>query len=304
MPYEIKKPDWGFKPGKKETRQRIITGAVTGSSGLSMASPYFYTSLRSQILDFTSSTFASPAMQTRDFEPFAKELIDSGTVVLDSRKGRFFIWNLPEFSFEISQYAEWVGERGPICSTVQRLPMLLNGYRVLLSPYLYLMGDITRLSVIDRDLDMFLRLSYTCYKVKIYGRRLSVAYSRCSEYDGGGESIADDYFSLSQSNYADLSITKCMSRLTLSQLLGVEDCKNGFFIQYSGPSLSYGFGGTGARRNYTFTTHNMFIEGQSAIRARVMLPELFAPVGSQSAVLTTSAPIISGCIVRFVKNVV
>lgn len=306
MPYEIKKPDWGFKTGKKETRQRIVTGAIsTPPTGMAMVSPYFNTRFGRQILDFMSSTFVSPNMMTRDFKPFGKELIDSGSVVLDSRRGRFFMWNLPEFSFEISQYVEWRGRKGGrICSATNQLEMSLKGYRILLSPYLYLVGDITRLSVTNRDSNLFLRLSYTCYKVGGFGRRFTAVVGKCSEYNGGGDFIADDYFSLSQSNYSGLSITNCISKLDLSQLLGVEDCENGFFIQYSGPNLDYGFVEQGQRHNYTFTTRNMFIENESAVCARVMLPELFAPVGDRPSILTTSSPIISGCIVRFVKNVV
>lgn len=64
MAYEIKPPLWGIKPGKRETRQRVATGANLGIPG------YYSTVLKKQIIDIASQTFISPSMQVRDFAPF------------------------------------------------------------------------------------------------------------------------------------------------------------------------------------------------------------------------------------------
>lgn len=308
MAYEIKPPLWGIKPGKRETRQQVITGAVSEPTvGLKMVEPYFTSTPKQQIMDSTSQIFVSPSMQVRDFTPFAKELIETGTVVLDANRGRMFMWNMPPFSFEINQSVQWVSGGRSICNVDDYLTMKVSGYDVLLSPYIYITG-VTRIFLKEETpFKLYFRLSYASHKLYGYGSRRSAFRSKCSSYEGGGEFITDRFFSIQQSiDYENKSMTNCILGLTLPQILGVENqTHNGFYIQ-GGGTISYGYGelGNGSRRNYTYTGANAFQEGTTSIRARVMLPELFAPVADLPAILTTSAPIISGCIVRFVKNVV
>ena len=303
MAYEIKPALWGFKPGKKETRQPIITGSIAAlvNGEYWPTPPYFSYTFKRQVIDSVSQTFISPNMQARDFKPFAKELIDTGTVVLDAGKGRMFMWNLPLFSFEISQAARWTGR----CQNLgMALYITAAGYSVLLTPYIYLTGDICRLSLNKDEMGrlLYFRLSYVCLKWETTFTSLLKLF--CATNDRGGYG-SNDYFSLQQSiNTSDWSATNCIQGLTLSQLLGVEiwgDNKNGFFIQYGGGSL-YSALSTDKTTYQYLVRYNIFKEGTTSIRARVFLPELFAPVADQPAILTTSAPIISGCIVRFVKN--
>lgn len=305
MTYEIKSPLWGVKPGKRETRQRVITGAVANSgTGVTMISPYFTSIPKRQIIDLLSPTFINPSMQARDFTPFAKELIETGSVVLNDDRGRMFMWNLPPFSFEINQNAYWLSGGRQICGATDLLPMAVSGYRILLNPYILISG-VTRISIKSERENLFLRLSYTSYNAVGYGRRRTVFFSKCSEYGGGGSFATNDYFSLQQTvDYSDWSATNCLQGLTLSQLLGVETWKgyeNTFYIQ-GGGNVEYGYGSQQRTRHYTFSGLNMFQEGTTSIRARVFLPELFETVYDLPPILTTSAPIISGCIVRFVKT--
>lgn len=309
MPYEIKPSLWGIKPGKRETRQRVITGLngrAISNPEVILEPPYFTFNLKRQIIDSVSQTFISPNMQVRDFKPFAKELIDTGTTVLDSSKGKFFMWSMPPFSFEINQMAGWSFTR---CNT-KPLVISASKYDVLLTPYIFLTEDITRLSLNNKIFNgsLAFRLSYTCLEWKGTTYVVDKMFCRCSEAQMlcRQNLTSDDYYSLQQSvDYSNWSATNCTEMLTLSQLLGVETqekFKNGFYIQYGGgalPSLV-----SNNQVFYTSLSDSIFQEGQSSIRARVFLPELFAPIADQPAILTTSAPIISGCIVRFVKNVV
>lgn len=302
MAYEIKPPLWGIKPGKRETRQQVITGTKAKNTGLvEPIYPYVYTSPKRQIVDSANRTFVSPSMQVRDFKPFAKELIDTGTVVLDTSKGRMFMWNLPPFSFEMKQEAYWDVSNcfsDPLTASV-------SGYDVLISPYIYTTGDVTRLSLIDGSNKLYLRLSYAVLNYVLHQILWTITLGRCGQHDKG-EITADTIATLQQSvDYSDWSATNCSLELTLSQLLGVEtwgNYKNGFYIQYGGETLKtarYAMGPGGARG--TCYKYSIFREGTSSLLARVFLPELFAPVADRPAILTTSAPIISGCIVRFVK---
>lgn len=102
MAYEIKPPLWGIKPGKRETRQLVITKSIAYGPSAESENPYVYTSPKRQIVDSANRIFVSPNMQVRDFKPFAKELINTRTVVLDADKGRLFMWSLPPFSFEMN----------------------------------------------------------------------------------------------------------------------------------------------------------------------------------------------------------
>ena len=320
MAYEIKPALWGFKPGKKETRQRVVTGVNQSSySGSQITYPYATYSLKRQILDFTSQTFVTPSMQIRDFKPFAKELIDTGTVVLDVDKGKMFMWNLPPFSFELNQSIGWEGTNGGFLAYCggegASLQMKASGYSILLTPYLYISG-LTRLSLNDNSdkRDLYLRLSYTAYKFRFYRdciRLTTVIYAgsqMCDAPNVGGWVSLDEYGSLQQSvNYSDISITNSLNGMKLSQLFGISSqSQNGFYITGDGsrmtPWFSYMSAGTIRYDYYAFLGYDMFQEGTTSIRARVFLPELFTPVADQPAILTTSAPIISGCIVRFVKN--
>lgn len=304
MAYEIKPPLWGVKPGKRETRQQVITelnGRPVSNPNVVIDPPYFKFNLKRQIIDSVNQTFISPNMQVRDFKPFAKELIDTGTVVLDSSKGRMLMWDLPPFSFELDQSAKWSFTR---CSTP---PLVIkgSGYDVLLTPYIYLIGDVTRLSLNSRVSNLHLRVSYTLLGWKGTTKVVDMMFCACLQgVTCDVEITSDDYCSLQQSiDYSDWSATNCLQGLTLSQLLGAEtwkDYKNGFFIQYGGKDLP----ATVSLNQVFYTTlrPNIYQEGFSAIHARVFLPELFAPVVDRPAILTTSSPIISGCIVRFVKT--
>lgn len=306
MAYEIKPPLWGVKPGKRETRQQVITGLngrQISNPSVVIEPPYFKFNLKRQIVDSVNQTFISPNMQARDFTPFAKELIDTNTVVLDKSKGKLFMWNLPSFSFEISQRANWNFTK---CGTPP-LEIKASGYDVLLTPYIYLMGDITRLSLNNKlsNNSLYLRISYTLLGWKGMTKVADRVFCAClQEVICDTEITSDDYCTLQQSvNYSDWSATNCIQALSLPQLLGAEtlqNYKNSFFIQYGGETLP-----AEVSLNQVFYTTlrpNIFQEGISAIHARVCLPELFASVADQPAILTTSAPIISGCIVRFVKT--
>lgn len=303
MAYEIKSPLWGIKPGKRETRQQVITGSKITNNGLvEPIYPYVYTLPKRQIVDSANRTFVSPSMQVRDFKPFAKELINTGTVVLDASKGRMFMWNLPPFSFEINQEAYWDANN---CFSYP-LKANVSGYDVLISPYIYTTGDVTRLSLNAESNKLYLRLSYAVLNYVLYRARWGWTLGKCGQEDIG-DITADTIATLQQSvNYSDWSATNCSLELTLSKLLGVEtwgDYKNGFYIQYGGGNLisgKYQMASPVARG--TCYKYSIFREGTSSLLARVFLPELFAPVADQPAILTTSAPIISGCIVRFVKN--
>ena len=319
MAYEIKPALWGFKPGKKETRQRVVTGVNSSSYlGTEITYPYANYSLKRQILDFTTQTFVSPNMQVRDFKPFAKELIETGTVVLDEDKGRMFMWNLPPFTFELNQSVYWDGyDNFAYCGgSGVTLEMKSSGYNVILTPYFYISGT-TRLLLkdnTDRE-NLYFRLSYTVYKFRFYRECfrcitsvLNPSRNYCDTPNVGGWVSLDEYGSLQQSvNYSDISITNSINGMKLSQLFGISSqSQNGFYITGDGsrmtPSFSYLQTASFRYDFFAFLSYNMFQEGTTSIRARVFLPELFAPVADLPAILTTSAPIISGCIVRFVKN--
>lgn len=303
MGYQIKPPLWGIKPGKRETRQQVITGAnVVKNESIEPIYPYVYTSPKRQIVDSANRTFVSPSTLVRDFKPFAKELINTGTVVLDTSKGRMFMWNLPPFSFEINQEAYW-DVTG--CSAYP-LKANVSGYDVLISPYIYTTGDVTRLSLNAESNRLYLRLSYAVFNYSLYQVFWGRTFSRCQETNLR-DLTADTIATLQQSvNYSDWSATNCTLELTLSKLLGVEtwgDYKNGFYIQYGGGNLvSSAYHFSGAASQWSCYKYSIFREGTAAILARVFLPELFAPVVDRPAILKSSAPIISGCIVRFVKN--
>nr|DAG82654.1 MAG TPA: hypothetical protein [Caudoviricetes sp.] len=303
MGYQIKPPLWGIKPGKREKGFNIATGAAyeyTTSYG-----DFAYYTLPMHITDSMSQTFVSPSTQTRDFAPFAKELIETGTVVLDANRGRMFMWNLPPFQFEIKQSFQWSGSNG--CVSDIRGEVLATNYQVLMSPYLYV-PELTRLRLnVEKGSPsyerLYLQLTYSLYIYQFRGYgTVKVSIAGC-RYSWGATPIHYKMMSFQQTRTGNKSITNCLKELTLPQLLGAEKAtsSNGFFILGSGNLASY-CNQSGKTTVCNTSNGNAFIEGTSAILARVFLPELFQPVGDRPAILKSSAPIISGCIVRFVKN--
>lgn len=304
MAYEIKPPLWGYLPDwLKENDSRLLGQLFFAGfySNGSLAIEY-----GQQVWDCGSQTFISPSMQARDFTPFAKELIETGTAVLNPDRGRLFMWSLPPFSFKVNVKVKW----GYLVCGVwgETLQIVVPDYTVLLTPYIYV-SEISRLSLnIDKQSplynNLYLSLAFLCMSPRFYATTNSVIYGSCGV-------AANDYLT----SYGSLCLrystntantVNCSQSLTLAQLLGLETWtkyENGFDVNKE-VIINALFYGNRIAQSSLYLRTNMFLEGTSAIRARVFLPELFQPVGDQPAIFTTSSPIISGCIVRFVKNTV
>lgn len=304
MAYEIRPPLWGYLPDwlkeydSRYLGQRFFVGFYNDGS---LAIEY-----GRQVWDCGSQTFISPSMQARDFTPFAKELIETGTAVLNPDRGRLFMWSLPPFSFKVNMQVRW---GYLVCGVwVETLQLVVPDYTVLLTPYIYV-SEVSRLSLnIDKQSplynNLYLSLAFLCMSPCFYVTTNSIIYGRCGV-------TADDY----RTSHRNLCLrystntantVNCSQSLTLAQLLGLEtwtEYENGFDVN-STVIINALLYGNRIVQSSRYLRTNMFLEGASAIRARVFLPELFQPVGDQPAIFTTSSPIISGCIVRFVKNTV